>query len=122
MKMLRGAITVDKNSKKEIEKSTLELFDEILKRNKLNNSNFKTIIFSVTDDVDKAYPAKFLREKRNLTDCKFMHFNEMKVENSLKKCIRLLAFIELDSEKEDFILEDVYLKEAKNLRKDKIKK
>jgi len=46
-----------------------------------------------------------------------MCFQEMDVENSLKKCIRVIMFVNFTEEKK---IKHIYLKDAKNLRPDLI--
>ncbi|BDR67036.1 chorismate mutase AroH [Clostridium tetani] len=118
MYAIRGAISIDENSVEEIRRKTLELFESILKENKINKEDIVSILFSCTKDIDKAYPGKFLREKYHLNKVGIMHFNEMIVENSLNLCIRILIL--LNGHKLN--IKYVYLGKAKKLRDDLIEK
>lgn len=111
---IRGATTLIENTEEQIKQETIRLIDEIIRVNNLKIDSISTIIFSCTDDITKEYPGKFVREFFNLDNVAIMHFNEMKVENSLKMCIRLLMLLEGSSD----TIKYVYLNEAKNLRKD----
>lgn len=115
---LRGANTVLNNSVEEIKKSSIELFDELVKKNNLDLSKVLTIIFSCTKDITKAYPGKFIRENFDVKHAAIMHFNEMEVEENLDSnipmCIRVLVLADANLENKKFI----YLNAAKNLRKD----
>lgn len=111
---IRGATTVTRNTEHDIEKETLKLFDEILKQNKIEIRDVKSLIISCTNDITKAYPGKFIREHFNLPDLAIMHFNEMYVENSLKLCIRFLLLMDGVKNSVKF----VYLNNASSLRKD----
>lgn len=115
---LRGATTIIENSKEEIEKSSIELFKELIKRNNIDLNKIITIEFSCTRDITKGYPGKFIREYFELKNVAIMHFNEMYVEEdvevSIPLCIRLLLLADIELESKEF----VYLNNAKNLRKD----
>jgi chorismate mutase len=111
---IRGATTVDINSLDEIKNKTIELLNEIISINQLDIENINTLIFSCTEDVTAAYPGAFIREHFNMPNISIMHFNEMKVENSLKMCIRVLV---LSNEEKSYV-KFIYLHKAKNLRKD----
>ncbi|WP_027632141.1 chorismate mutase [Clostridium hydrogeniformans] len=116
MVAIRGAITIAENTIDEIKSNSIFMMDEIIKKNNLNIKDISSIIFSCTDDIDKDYPGKFIREHFNINNAAIMHFNEMKVKNSsyLSKCIRVTVFY---NESLDNIYH-VYLKKAKDLRKD----
>ena len=117
MRAIRAAITISNNTVEEIKSNSILLFKETINKNKLDISNIVSIIFSCTDDITKAYPGKFIREYFSLDDVGIMHFNEMKVENSLKLCIRILLLADLPINTN---VQHIYLKGAKNLRKDLI--
>ena len=113
-KGIRGAITVDENTENSIKEATLELFNEILRRNKLTGKEVSYVLFTVTDDLDAAYPAKFVREGFNWQNVAFMCLPELSIAGSLKMCIRVMIVINC---LENFVPKFVYLKGAENLRK-----
>lgn len=117
MKMIaiRGAITVNENSENAILKATKNLLETMENQNNLNKENVVSIIFSVTDDLTKVAPAKAAR-KLGYTKAGLMCFNEMYVENSLKKCIRVMILYNTDKSQLD--IKHVYLEGAKILRPD----
>lgn len=111
---IRGATTVLSNSQDEIKSKTIELINEIITVNNLDVEKIHTMIFSCTDDITCGYPGAFVREYFNMKTLSIMHFNEMKVENYLKFCIRVLILSNEQKESVKFI----YLHDAKSLRKD----
>lgn len=117
MKSIRGAITVEKNSEEAIIKNSEILLNKIILENNLNNEDIFSIIFSTTNDLTKIAPAKAARNL-GFTDIGLMCFNEMNVENSLKKCIRIMIFVNKDINKKD--IKHIYLKGATILRPDLI--
>jgi len=111
---IRGATTIESNCIEQIKENSIQLFNRILTVNELEISKIHTIIFSCTDDITKAYPGGFIREFYNLNNVSIMHYNEMKVENSLRLCIRILVL----SNEDKINIKFVYLNKAKSLRKD----
>ena len=113
---IRGATTVENNSRLNIIESTKELLMEISKKNNLIKDNVISIIFSATKDLDKEYPAKAAR-MLGYTECGLMCFTEMYVEGSIEKCIRVLILYQgLNLKQKD--IKHVYIKGAKSLRPD----
>lgn len=112
---IRGAITVSENTVSSILDGTRELLIQIEKENKINRDNVISIIFSCTNDLNKVYPAKAARDLGYI-NAGLMCFNEMYVEGSLDKCIRLMVLYNSIISQKD--VKHVYLREAKNLRPD----
>jgi len=110
---LRGATTIENDTPEEIKAAVLEMFDELVKRNKLKCEKIVSILFTATKDVHSAYPGKFLRLDRGIIQPAILHFQEMQVDDSLQKCIRILIHYE-----ENIIKENVYLHGASELRPD----
>lgn len=132
IKGIRGAITVDENSKEALKDATLELLSEMFEKNRIeppllkggvceadggifyNTENISHIIFTTTNDLNAEFPAKFARENMGLKNTAMMCFHELDVPNSLPLCLRVLIVLNCD---EDFTPQFVYLKGASNLRK-----
>lgn len=112
---IRGAITLNENSKAEILNSTEKLLIEIEEKNKIDREKVVAILFSATRDLNAAYPA---RAARNLgyNKASLMCFNEMDVIGSLQKCIRVMVLYNSNLKQED--VRHVYQGEAKALRPD----
>ncbi len=113
-KGIRGAITVDENSVEAIKSATLELLNEMISQNDIKVDGISHVIFTLTDDLNMAFPAKFAREDLGWETVAMMCFHELDVPNSLKMCLRVLIVVNCD---ENFIPKFVYLKGAENLRK-----
>lgn len=115
MRAIRGAITVDENTKKAIKKASQELITQVLKKNKLNEKDIISIIFTATDDLDQLYPAEAIREI-GFKYTPLMCCQEMKVKNTLSRCIRVMVYTNKDMKLKE--VSHIYLKKASNLRKD----
>lgn len=112
---IRGAITIEENTKENIVINTETLLNQIIEKNNINKENIINIIFSTTKDITKAYPAIATRNI-GITDCAIMCLQEMYVEQSLPMCIRVMLTVNLDVKKQN--IKHIYLKEAKKLRPD----
>lgn len=115
MRGIRGAISVKKNTRTDILKNTSLLLKEMVAKNKLSENDIISIFFTATDDLDEVYPAVAARQL-GFTDIPLLCYQEMKVKDSLEKCIRVLMFVDYDYSFQE--IEHVYLKKAKILRPD----
>ena len=112
-KGIRGAITVAENTSSSIKEATLELLSKMIERNNISVENISHVIFTLTNDLNAEFPAKFARIDMGWTDVAMMCFHELDVPNALPMCLRVL--IVLNSET-DFVPQFVYLKDASKLR------
>lgn len=115
VRALRGATTVNNNDSNEILEETKILLTDIVEKNNINEDDVISIIFSVTKDLNAAFPAVAAR-KMGWTNVALFCTNEMDVPGSLSKCIRVLLHI--NTEKGNKELTHVYLNGAKILRPD----
>lgn len=114
-KGIRGAVTVENNTPEAIEASTVKLLEQILFENSIQQSLISHVIFTLTDDLNAVFPAKFAREHFGWDEAAMMCFNELNVPNSLKSCLRVLIVLNCEN---DFTPKHVYLDGAKVLRPD----
>lgn len=112
---VRGAITVKKNDKEEIVFATEKLLEKMISVNNIKVSDIASVVFSVTEDLTKEFPAVAAREMGWLYT-PLMCTNEMMVEGSLKHCIRVMMIV--NSAKTQKEIKHIYLDEAKKLRPD----
>ena len=115
MRAVRGAITVSENSKENILSAAKELFLAIVKANLLHEEEIISVIFSVTSDLNKAFPAKGIREL-GYKYIPLLDVSHMDVEGALPKTIRILVYINRDIPLEK--VNHIYLKGASSLRPD----
>ena len=113
-KGIRGAITVKENTAEEIKKATIKLLNEMVERNNIENSLISHAIFTLTNDLNAEFPAKFARIDLGWKDVPMLCFNEINVPNSLRMCLRVLVVVNCG---ESFEPEFVYLDGAEGLRK-----
>ncbi len=111
---IRGAITAE-NTKDDILDKTEKMLISIIDENGLKIDDILSILFTATKDLDKVYPAVAAR-RIGITRAALMCMQEMYVEGSLEKCIRVMVTVK--SEKEQKEANHVYLGEAERLRPD----
>lgn len=113
-KGIRGAITVENNSSEALRDALKELLTELISKNDIKEENISHVIFTLTDDLNAEFPAKFARLDFGWNSTAMMCFHELDVPDSLKMCMRILIVLNCD---ENFKPQFVYLKGAGNLRK-----
>ncbi len=116
---IRGAITIEENTKECIWSNTELMLSEIIKRNSLSAEDIISVVFTATRDIDAAYPAVALR-KMGITEASLICMQEMYVKGSLEMCIRVMVTVNTDKAQRD--MEHVYLKGAVVLRPDLVNK
>lgn len=112
---VRGAITIENDNSVEVLDGTKELLDRILKANSIIIENIVSIIFSCTRDIKSVYPAEAAREM-GIKNAGLLCLQEMYVEKSMEKCIRILMLVNGEKNQED--VKHIFLREAVKLRPD----
>lgn len=115
VRAIRGAITVENNTRDEILTATKTLLSEMIAANNIVKDDMIGIFFTMTNDLDECYPAVAAREM-GYTDIPLVCYAELNIKNSLQKCIRIL--LQFNTDKENVQLKHIYMKGAKVLRPD----
>lgn len=114
---IRGAITVDENTVEAVNLAVVELISEMKNKNNYKEEDISHVIFTMTEDLDCVYPAKAARDVfKEWSNVPMMCMQELKIKNSLEKCLRILIILNTSVAQKD--IKHVYLKGAKILRKD----
>ncbi len=116
---IRGAVTVEENSKACIWENTKLMLNEIIRANNLNIEDIVSVLFTCTRDLDAAYPAVAAREI-GIVDAALMCVQELYVVGSLEMCVRVAVNVETDKKQKE--MKHIYLKGAERLRPDIVKK
>src|SRR5574344_218985 len=95
-KGIRGAITVEYDTADAIKDATITLLKEIICKNNIVTDNISHVIFTLTEDLNAAFPAKFARSELGFDSVAMMCFHELNVPNSLRKCLRILLVLNCD--------------------------
>ena len=110
---IRGATTVEANTKVSIYSSTKELLREMVKANEVKQEDMACIIFTATDDLNAAFPAKAAREI-GYSNIPLLCSREINVPNSLQSCLRIMILFNTNKKPDD--IKHIYLKGAADLR------
>jgi len=112
---VRGATTVENNTRDEILTATRQLFALMIRLNGIEPEMAASAMFSVTTDLNAEFPALAARQLGWL-EVPLLCTYEIDVVGSLKKCIRIL--INWNTEKSQQEIKHVYIKDAVRLRPD----
>jgi chorismate mutase len=112
---LRGAITVDDDSKAEVDTKTKRLVQEMLDRNGVAHDDLISIIFTATDDITAEFPATAARSL-GLGDIPLICARELGIVHGKPLCIRVLMHFNGEGTRD--ALHHVYLEGARSLRDD----
>lgn len=112
---VRGATTVESNTRDEILTATRQLVALMIRLNGIDPEHVASAIFSATHDLDAEFPALAARQLGWL-DVPLLCTNEMDVPGALGKCVRVL--VNWNTEKSQKEITHVYIKGAVRLRPD----
>lgn len=113
---IRGATTASDNTKEAIENAVTELLDAIETRNQLDPEDIVSATFTTTGDLDAVFPAAIARQRPHWDNVPLLDVQQMHVEGSLKRCIRVL--IHVNTAKPQVEMYHSYLRDACHLRPD----
>ncbi len=118
VRAIRGATTVSENTVEAIREALMELLDEMEARNQqIAPTEIISATFSVTRDLDAIFPAAIARERPNWDNVPMLDVQQMHVQGSLERCIRLLIHVN-DVPGSQVKIYHTYLRQAQNLRPD----
>lgn len=112
---VRGATTVAANDAGAILRATRELLGDMVARNGIDVGDLAAGYFTVTDDLDAAFPAQAAREL-GWSHVPLLDAREIPVPGSLRHCIRVMLLWNTDRSPEQVV--HVYRNEAVTLRPD----
>jgi chorismate mutase len=116
VRSIRGATTASANTKEAIAEVVTELLDEVESRNHFDPEDIVSVFFSVTRDLDAIFPAAIARKRQGWDCVAMIDLQQMHVENSLERCIRILIHVAVPDPKVP--IDHCYLRQAQNLRPD----
>ena len=93
VRAIRGATTATENSVEAIHSAVMEMLDVIEDRNQLDFDEIVSVTFSVTRDLDAAFPAAIARQRPHWQHVPLLDVQQMHVAGSLERCIRLMIHI-----------------------------
>ena len=115
VRAIRGATQASANTAVAIGDATKELLLEMLRANKISSEEVISVIFTVSPDLNAAFPAGSAREL-GFSDVPLICSVEIDVPGALERTIRVMAHVETGLKKSE--ISHIYLGAAKSLRKD----
>lgn len=112
---VRGATTVEANTREEILTSTRQLLALMIRINGIEADDVASAVFSLTRDLDAEFPALAARQLGWL-DVPLLCTYEVDVPGSMRRCVRIL--LHWNTGKTQHEIQHVYTKEAVKLRPD----
>jgi chorismate mutase len=113
---IRGATTVERNTREDILDATIELLQLVIDANDIHVEDVASAIFSTTPDLDAEFPAIAARRHFGWSHVALSCTHEMAVPGSLPMCLRILLHINTDRTQEE--VTHVYARGARVLRPD----
>jgi chorismate mutase len=115
LRALRGATTLDEDSAEQMTERVVALLETLFERNAVDHDDLVSAIFTATADIDSMFPAAAARTA-GLGDVPLLCAQELVIEGSMPRCVRVLVHLTTDRARED--LHHVYLEGARSLRDD----
>ncbi|ADH63699.1 MAG: chorismate mutase [Deinococcota bacterium] len=113
---IRGAITVEEDTREAILSATRELLAKMLEVNAITDPDaIAAMIFTLTDDLRAAFPAEAARQL-GMQMVPLINSREIPVPGSLERVIRVMILWNTDTPQRN--VRHVYLREAVRLRPD----
>ena len=113
---IRGATTVTENTATAMTDAVHELLSEIEAHNLFQPQDIVCVFFTVTTDLNAIFPAAAARKRPGWDRVPLMDLQQMYVEGSLERCIRVL--IQVNTTVPQSAIVHRYLHQAKALRPD----
>ena len=110
---IRGATTADANTDEAIYSATRDMLQELINLNDINQEQVAAAYFTVTSDLDAAFPAAAARQL-GWNNVALMCSTEIPVPDSMGQCIRVMILYNTETSQEDIV--NVYLKGTDVLR------
>lgn len=115
MRALRGATTLDADTREQVMERTGTLMTTLLERNGLEIDDLVSVIFTATDDIRSEFPAAAARAV-GINQTPLLCARELSVDGAVTLCIRVLVHAYTDKPSDE--LRHVYLERAEPLRTD----
>lgn len=114
---LRGATTLDADTREEVVARTVELLEALMERNGLSTDDVVSLLFTATGDITAEFPAAAVREA-GISDVPMLCARELEVHgrSNLPLCVRVMAHVYTDRPRPD--RRHIYLRGARQLRSD----
>ena len=113
---IRGATTVNENTVTAMTDAVNQLLTEIEAHNQFLARDIVCVFFTTTADLDAMFPAAAARKRPGWNFVPLIDLQQMHVQGSLKRCIRIL--IQINTPLPQSKMMHCYLRKARALRPD----
>jgi chorismate mutase len=113
---VRGATTVESNTREAILGATTELLEKIIELNELDADEIASALFSTSPDLNAEFPAVAARSTLGWNHIALSCTHEMSVPGSLPMCLRVMLHVNTEKRQDEIV--HVYLRGARVLRPD----
>ncbi len=113
---VRGAVTVEANDPDAILAATRDLLHQMVQANGIRPEDVASAIFSMTPDLNAAFPAQAARQL-GWHEVALFDAQEIAVPNGLPRCIRVL--LHWNTGQPASQIQHIYLRDAQLLRPDR---
>ena len=110
---IRGATATAENTDTAIYDSTRELLSQMIEANQMVQGNVAAAYFTVTPDLNAAYPAAAARQL-GWTSTALMCSTEIPVPGSMERCIRIMVLYNTEKSQQEIV--NIYLNGTDTLR------
>lgn len=111
---IRGATTVEQNTREDVLAATQELLQKMIQANRFEVDDIACVLFSTTSDINAEFPALAAREMMGWFNVAMLCGHEIDVPGSLSRCLRILMLVNTEKSPQELV--HVYIKGAQNLR------
>ncbi|MDP9023335.1 MAG: chorismate mutase [Actinomycetota bacterium] len=115
VRAIRGATTLDADTREQVIARTQELLGAVYARNELHEDDVVSIVFTATDDISSAFPAEAAREA-GISHVPLLCARELAIDGGIERCIRVLVHAYTSRHRRE--LRHPYLHGARQLRTD----
>jgi chorismate mutase len=112
---VRGATTVDHNTRDELLKATRQLLALMIRQNGIEHEDVASAVFTTTADLNAEFPALAARQL-GWIDVPLLCTHEISVPGSLARCVRILIHFNTNKTLDE--IHHVYIRDAARLRPD----
>lgn len=115
MRAVRGATQLEVDDRDHLLDRTSELVQAVLDRNRLDQEQLISVVFTATPDLTSEFPA-YAARLIGITDVPLLCARELDVAGAMPRVVRLLAHVETGLARGE--IQHVYLHGARALRTD----
>jgi chorismate mutase len=113
---IRGATTVESNTREAILNATTELLIKIVELNEIDVDDIASAFFSTSPDLNAEFPAVAARLSLGWNNTALSCTHEMSVPGSLPMCLRVMLHVNTNKRADEVV--HVYMRGARALRPD----